>query len=215
MVQITRSGKLVSASDNELAPLKLQFAERHHFRLPRLLSPDLMELVQRQIEETAFAEITHQGIGANKELCLHEGALPGILNVLINSQALFRVIRGITGCPRIGCFSGRVYRASPGAGHHDAWHDDLVEHRMIAMSINLGTEEYSGGVLQLRDAGSKRVLHEVANTGSGDAIVFRLAGYLQHRITDVEGAHPKTAFAGWFRSQPDFVSLLTQSARQS
>ena len=39
------------------------------------------------------------------------------------------------------------------------------------------------------------------------SLVFGLAGELEHRVTDVEGLVLKTAFAGWFRSQPDFLSL--------
>ena len=38
--------------------------------------------------------------------------------------------------------------------------------------------------------------------GNGDAIIFRLASHLQHRNTNVTGSTPKTAFAGWFRSDP-------------
>jgi len=96
----------------------------------------------------------------------------------------------------------------PGNDHYDLWHNDMVEDHMLAMSINLSSEIYSGGILQIRDKYSQRIVHEVANLGFGDAIVFRLAGSLEHRITNVEGTVPKTAFAGWFRSQTNFFSLL-------
>jgi hypothetical protein len=95
-----------------------------------------------------------------------------------------------------------------GNGHYDSWHDDMVEDRLVAMSINLSTDVYLGGVLQIREKNSQQVIQEVANIGLGDAIVFRLAHSLQHRITDVQGKVPKTAFAGWFRSQPEFLDLL-------
>ena len=97
---------------------------------------------------------------------------------------------------------GRVYRMIPGSGHYDSWHSDMIGHRMIGMSINLSPEPYSGGVFQLRERDSEQILYEVANTGLGDAILFRLADHLQHRITDVDGTIPKTAFAGWFQSEP-------------
>jgi hypothetical protein len=51
-------------------------------------------------------------------------------------------------------------------------------------------------------------LQEVTNTGLGDAIVFRLSDDLQHRINEVRGAQPKTAFAGWFRSDPALRTKL-------
>ena len=135
-----------------------------------------------------------------------------MLEFLTNDQKLFEIIQQITGCDRIGCFSGRMYRMMPGRDHYDSWHNDMLEHRMVAMSINLSEGFYSGGLLQIRDRHSQQILHEVANLGVGDAIVFRLAHSLQHRVTNVEGAVPKTAFAGWFRSQPDFYQELRQAS---
>jgi hypothetical protein len=48
----------------------------------------------------------------------------------------------------------------------------------------------------------------VANTGPGDALLFRIARHLTHRVTPVDGTADKTAFAGWFRSEPEFIALL-------
>jgi hypothetical protein len=69
------------------------------------------------------------------------------------------------------------------------------------MSVNLSPEIYGGGTLQLRNAHTRRVLREVANTGPGDAILFQIAPDLQHPVTAVTGAVPKSAFAGWFQSE--------------
>jgi hypothetical protein len=81
------------------------------------------------------------------------------------------------------------------------------------MSINLSRELYSGGRLQIRDHVSGEIVSEVANAGIGDAVIFRLSDRFQHRITDVEGTASKTAFAGWFRAQPDFMSLLRKQSQ--
>ena len=56
------------------------------------------------------------------------------------------------------------------------------------------------------------MLIQVANTGLGDAIIFRLRSDLEHLATDVEGTIEKTAFAGWFRSSPDFRSITVRLA---
>ena len=45
------------------------------------------------------------------------------------------------------------------------WHNDLLPHRMLTMSINLGAVPYQGGILQIRDRDSGEILTEVANTG--------------------------------------------------
>jgi len=42
----------------------------------------------------------------------------------------------------------------------------------------------------------------IANTGPGDAIVFRIDGALEHMVTPVSGAVSKIAWAGWFAREP-------------
>jgi hypothetical protein len=134
---------------------------------------------------------------------MDRGGARALLLFLCNDVALFELVRAITGCDRIGAFVGRIYRMLPGAEHEGTWHDDLLEGRMVAMSINLGNAPFSGGVLEIRDRASKRVLHRVANTGFGSAVIFRIDPELQHRVTAVREGAPKTAYAGWFISGHD------------
>jgi len=124
----------------------------------------------------------------------------GLLHFLVNNRTLFPFLEGITGCARIQDFDGRVYRMLPGGGHYDTWHNDMTENRMVGMSVNLGSAPYGGGLFQLRYKASGQMIHEAANTGFGDAILFRLDYSLQHRVTNVEGSVSKLAYAGWFRS---------------
>ena len=71
------------------------------------------------------------------------------------------------------------------------------------------------GVFQLRECDSETMLMEVPNTSPGDAILFRIARHIQHRVTAVEGTVPKTAFAGWFVSEPNFLELLVSRRADS
>ena len=174
--------------------------------LPQFLEPNLLDSLRRQLDEADFVDRTHEGIGT--ELCLPPGPLSGILELLVNDQALFEVVEALTGCEAIGCFEGRVYRMVPGEGHYDSWHGDLGHDRLVAMSVNLGAEEYRGGLLQIRRVDAPEIEHEVANVGPGDAILFRIAPGLAHRVTEVEGSVAKTAYAGWFRARPHFHELL-------
>jgi hypothetical protein len=86
------------------------------------------------------------------------------------------------------------------AGHTDDWHDDTSDGRLLAMSINLSPRGYQGGVFQMRESKSHWTLMEIANTGLGDALLFRVSSDLQHRVTEVQTGEPRTAFAGWFHS---------------
>ena len=211
MIQVTRRGTELSSSTEVLGALRDQFERRHYFVLPGLLETELLDLIQRQIDRGEFRERVHERIDSNKELCLTESAAFGALLFLMNDEKLFQLIQDITQCARIDCFEGRVYRVNPGDGHHDSWHNDIGEGRVVGMSLNLSREVYSGGVLQIRNRESEALISEAANTGSGDAVVFRLSRDLQHRITEVEGSASKTAFAGWFRAQPNVSSSLKES----
>jgi hypothetical protein len=188
--------------------LRIQFEGQHYFRLPQLVEPALIDLIQQQIDNGEFYEKVHEGIASNKELSLVENAASGALLFLVNDEQLFDLINQITRCGRVRCFDGRIYRANPDNGHHDSWHNDIGEDRLVGMTVNLSRDEYEGGILQLRDRASGETISEIRNVKAGDAVVFRLASNLQHRITEVKGQTSKTAFAGWFRAQPDFSRLL-------
>jgi hypothetical protein len=211
MIQVTRRGTEFSGSAEALEDLRSQFERHHYFQLPGLLEAGLLELIQRQIDRGEFRERVHERIDSNKELCLTESAAFGALLFLMNDEKLFRVIQDITQCARINSFEGRVYRLNPGQGHHDSWHNDIGENRVVGMSVNLSRAVYSGGVLQIRKRESGEPVGEVVNTGSGDAIVFRLSRDFQHRITEVEGSVSKTAFAGWFKAQPNASSAFIEN----
>jgi uncharacterized protein (DUF2164 family) len=213
MIQITRSGTIVSGSAKELERLRSKFEQEHCIRLSTLLEPGLLQFVQRQLGDAKFNQRIHKDIAA--ELCMTGNMILSLLYLLTNDLELFHVVQQITGCGRIGCFTGRVYRIRSDCGHYDLWHDDLIDDRIVGMSINLSTEIYSGGLFQIRDRDSQQILQEVANVGFGDGIIFKLAGSLQHRISDVQGTVPKTAFAGWFRSQPEFLSSLRNEPSES
>lgn len=209
MVQLTRSGTAVSASAEDLEQLHRQFDRLHCIPLPSLLEPGLLRVIQRQIDTATFNQKTHEGLSV--ELCMADNTALHLLHFLTHDPRLFEIIQQITGCGRIGCFDGRVYRMVPGSQHYDSWHDDMSEHRMIGMSINLSRNIYSGGIFQMRNRDSLQTIYETANTGFGDGIIFRLSSQLQHRITEVEGSVPKTAFAGWFLSEPDFNAALRKA----
>ena len=208
LIRIGKSGAAFRGLDEGLEDLRTQFDREHYVRLPELFEPELLRFLQTEIERGEFYERIHQGIKSNKELCMKQNGAFGALLLSMNDEKLFRMIEIITRCDRIGCFEGRVYRFVPGQGHHDAWHSDMAEDRLVALSINLGREVYEGGTLQIRDSVSERIISEVRNVGSGDGIIFGLSPRLQHRITEVRGTALKTAFAGWFRARPDFLSLL-------
>jgi 2-oxoglutarate-Fe(II)-dependent oxygenase superfamily protein len=204
IIQLRHRGLFVDRA--ALEQLRADFDSHHCVHLKNLLEPSLARTMVAALDRGTFADRTHDGIGT--ELVAESGLATGVLELLANDPQLFEAVHMLTGCGPIGCFEGRVYRMVPSSGHSDSWHSDRGMDRLIAMSINLSPEKYEGGLLQIREQTAGEVLSEVANVGLGDGIVFRISPLLTHRVTNVEGSHAKTAYAGWFRSRPSFRELL-------
>lgn len=166
----------------------------------------LLSDIEAGIERSGFETKEHGKVGV--ELCLRACEMTDRLMHLANAKSVRSLVEELTDAGHLGCFEGRIYRLAPNAGHRDDWHTDMIMGRMVAMSVNLGAAPYEGGTLQIRRAASQELLAEIPNVGRGDAVLFRLSHELEHRITDVKGTVPKTAYAGWFRARPEFDDVM-------
>jgi hypothetical protein len=209
MIQLTRSGLILTGHGEEVASLRGDLDRQHCVRMRQFLAPDLLRLIQSQLDGAEFQERIYHDSGTPPPVTLslpQDTAVFGFLRFLVNNGQFFEVVRQIAGLGPIGSVEGDVYRMVPGLGHFDSWHDDLGGGRMLAMAINLSTETFRGGLLQIRELESGRMVYEVANTGFGDAAIFRISRHLEHRVTPVEGTAARTVFAGWFLPKPDYRS---------
>jgi hypothetical protein len=198
-------GRSSLARGEGLDALRDAFARQHYVRLPCLLEQPLLERLARSIDEGTFVDRTHEGIGT--ELCLVPGTTTAALQLLFNDPALLAAVNEISGCG-VRCFDGRVYRMAASAGHYDSWHSDAGEDRRVAVSLNFGRAAFEGGVLEIREAAASAAACDVPNPRFGDAVMFRISPALRHRVSGVRGAVPRTAWAGWFRTAPDFQDLF-------
>jgi len=202
-IQLTARGAVADVA--AASPFAVEFAARHSVRLPSFIPEPLLSRVRASIDAAEFAERAHAEIAT--ELCMASNACLGLLHFLVNDPAIFRFVEEVTGERGLRSFSGRVYQRLPGV-HHDSWHSDVVRDRAVGMSVNLSRDRYEGGVLEIRNRDTGVLLSSIANVGSGDAILFQIADGLEHRVTDVTGRAPKTAFAGWFGRTLDYLGEL-------
>lgn len=173
--------------------------------LKGFLAPPLLLQVQLQLERGDWYERDHGAIAS--ELCLRTDATVGLLHFLVNDPLVFTTVGAITGVTGLSCFGGRVYRRLPGS-HHDSWHADTMAGREVGMSLNLGTTAFEGGAFEIRDENTQVLRGAIANTGQGDAILFSIAEGLEHRMAPLGGSHHKTAFAGWFGRDRNYLAAL-------
>jgi hypothetical protein len=212
MVQITGTGKLIVEQES-IPDLRAQFVERHIIRLPSFIEDSLLERILVHLETAAlskdlyFSNKTGQRVG-NELAVDRANPASNILYMLLNNSSLFGIVEQITDVKPVRNFMGRIYHCLPNADHHIMWHDDNTNNRLIGISVNLSKEPFVGGVLQLRDKVTGKPLGEFANTGLGDAVVFRISKDIEHRTTLLEGTTPRTSGAGWFHSEPDFQTLM-------
>jgi hypothetical protein len=191
MIQLKKAGLVADREDVER--LRRQFEQSHWVKLPALLDTQLLSLALSYIEQGQWHETAS---GFYSESTLDPGPGISLMQFVSNSPRFLEVIGEIAACGALTWFQGRIY--SRGPGHTDRWHNDSVEGRTIAMSVNLSPRGFEGGVFQMREVESHRMLADIANTGLADAILFRVSDDLQHRVTEVRAGDPKRAFAGWF-----------------
>lgn len=201
----------VLADSVETQKLRAKFDQRHCLRLTGLLDDSLLELLRPRLDRGQWTHRQHHDIG--KELVLQDNYALNLLHFAVNAPAFLGAIASLTGCEDIKRFRGRIYRMEPNSDHYDTWHDDLSEDRLVGMSVNLSFDGYEGGEFELREREAPGRAAKIAPRFAGDAVLFRIDPGIEHRVAPLAGNHPRTAFAGWFRSgKPDPVNELAQSA---
>jgi hypothetical protein len=197
LIQLRASGLIADHVDVDQR--HREFREHRWTRLPAVLEPRLLQYVGASIDRDAWSAHFEEGFDAHEVLSANAAAVK-LLQFLTNWPSFLSVAGTITGAGPLTWFGGRMYRMRPHARHYDDWHSDNVEGRLFALSINLSPRPYQGGSLQIRRRGDNTPHIEIANTGTGDAILFDIADDLVHRVTDIEGTEPRIAFAGWFNA---------------
>jgi hypothetical protein len=211
LARLTRLGISCDATPSQILSARAHFEQHNYLRLPGFLEPRLLRVVQRHLSNSFF-EKKYDKVGL--ELRLPKDPVPTVFRILMNDPKFFRLIRGVTGCGPIGCFAGRLYRLVARQGHAFVWHDDMVDDRKVAISINLSDAPYRGGTLEIRER-SSAVHDSVPNLGFGDAVIFRVDESVEHRVTPVVGEVPKTAYSGWFCTRPRYTSVHSKIVAQS
>jgi hypothetical protein len=204
LIQLTRSGVVFSGSAADLHVLRMQFQRDHYIILPKLVEPGLLSTILGRIESVPASPRKNDGIVS--QTTIEDPLTYSLFSFLLNIPEFQRLVQRITGCRKIANFTGRIYRLNPKTGDQIRWHTDVCDHRSVTFSLNLTPQEYRGGTLQVRYRHSEEILHEIRNTGLGDALLLRVANKLCHRVLPIEGDIPRTALAGWFRWEKESVN---------
>ena len=181
----------------DIDALRHEFATRHAVVLRSFLDAGEREWIRRQLDEASFERHTIEATGKT-ELLMQSNAISALLLFKLCDPETFDLVEAVTGCGRVGDFRGRTYRMVPGAGHVSPWHDDAVQGRLAAFTINLSPQPFDGARLQVKSAGDDELLTEIGDLEFGDAVLIQIDRAYQHRNSPLLGAASKTSYAGFF-----------------
>lgn len=201
LVRIGATAARLVASRDEVEEARQRYARDHFLALGGLLDPGLLTTVRAHVEEASF----HALEACGTEQRLDNGRAFDLMEFLLNDRTVTAAIEDVTACGPIGCYQGRIYRM--GSEHVAEWHNDVVDTRLVALTINVSDAPYQGGGVAIREVGTGRIV-DVPAPAIGDGVIFRIGDDLTHRNAPIVGPVEKTAVAGWFRREPRFKDLL-------
>ena len=177
--------------------LRRELALRHAVVLRSFLDEDECDWIRTQLDRAEFHPHTIGATGKT-ELLMKPNAISALLLFKLCDAEVFQLVEAVTGRGPIGDFRGRTYRMVPGAGHVSPWHDDAVQGRLAAFTINLSPEPYEGARLQVKAASEDEPLAELGELEFGDAVLIQISKAYEHRNSSLLGTAPKTSYAGFF-----------------
>lgn len=173
------------------------FAGTRTLECREALDPALLALVMRQLDQGDFEPQHVEKIGHRE---IESGSRAGAgLMLALKRRNLLDWLERVTGCGPLGAVTGVVTQARAGATHQLGWHDDREDiRRKLAVTINLGTAPYEGGLFEIRRKITREPLFEHRHTEPGTALIFQVSPDIQHRIHPITAGGPRRIFAGWF-----------------
>lgn len=173
------------------------FARYRAIACANAIEPDLLASLTRLCREGHFESDDVKDLG-HREVESPQRAGRALTHVLKRAD-LFGWIERATGCGPLETIDGRVVRAR--ANNHDQllWHDDLDHpRRRLAITINLSERGYEGGVFELREKRTERLLATHHHLAPGTALIFDVDHDIEHRVLPVTSGGPRCVYTGWF-----------------
>ena len=198
-VTIGAAATRISADDHVTARVRAAFAEAHALVLPSALDAVLLRAILRVARPGPFVP---EHIGAIGWRTVEARDLAGqALRFALQRPEFLRWLASTAGCGALHSLAGFVAEMAAGTGQGLGWHDDRIEGglgRRLAVAVHLSDTSYEGGLFELREKATERILVRAGALPQGSVFLFRIDPRLTHRVTEVTGGGPRRVFAGWF-----------------
>jgi hypothetical protein len=174
-----------------------EFSKHRVIACAGAIEPGLLASLMRLCREGSFEPDEVVGLG-HREVEKPQRA-GGTLSLALKRAELIDWIERATGCGPLGAVEGRLVRARANNMDQLLWHDDLDDpRRRLAITINLSERAYEGGVFELREKRSEKLLATHLHAEPGTALIFDVAYDIEHRVLPVTSGGPRCVYTGWF-----------------
>ena len=122
------------------------------------------------------------------------------LRFALQRPTFLRWVEATAGCETLSRISGVVAEISAGTGQELGWHNDRNDGglgRRLAVTIHLSDVPYDGGLFEMCERQTGRLLVREGALPPGSIMLFRIDNRLRHRVTQVISGGPRRVFAGW------------------
>ncbi len=124
------------------------------------------------------------------------------LNIVLSRPPFLHWVEAVTGCHALHRVEGRVVQTRANGRDaldwHNDTHDDAAGVRRLGITVNLSDAAYEGGGFELRTTGTQAMLTRYRHDRAGTALIFDIAGDLEHRVLPLASGGPRRVFTGWF-----------------
>ena len=121
------------------------------------------------------------------------------LRFALERPAFLRWCEAAADCETLNLITGTVAEMAAGTDQGLGWHDDRNDGglRRLAVTIQLSEAPYEGGLFEMCEKESGRLLVREGALPPGSVMLFRIGRGLRHRVTQVMSGGPRRVFAGW------------------
>lgn len=181
------------------------FARHRVLECREALGPDMLEMTMRLLANAIFKPQDVKGLGGRE---VEEPRRVGrAISLTFQRANMFEWLDRATGCGPLGAVIGRVTQSLAGHDHQLSWHDDWQgRRRRLAITVNLSTEPYEGGLFEIRKKKTREPLFAHRHTEPGTALIFDVARDIEHRVHPISAGGPRRIYAGWFLAPEKTVS---------
>lgn len=170
-------------------------------------------LFQSLMAQAAAAQFVHNDV---KHVGTREIEQPQrvgkLISLLLARPEMLRWLERVTQVRPLRAVSGQLAQTRANGSDELVWHDDLSDlTRKLAVVINLSSEDFEGGLFELRRKGSKEVLVSQKYHKPGAMMIFAVEAGLEHHVTPLLGGGPRRVYAGWYLSEPEHPGQYAES----